>query len=68
MDGPGIRDQIAIESEPAGTRVLVRLGLMLLILAAVAWWALRRGAKLVLSRPRSGWSASRSANADRAST
>ena len=41
MDGPGIRDQIAIESEPAGTRVLVRLGLILLILAAVAWWALR---------------------------
>ena len=41
MDGPGIREQIAIESEPAGRRVLVWLGLILLILAAVAWWAFK---------------------------
>jgi serine/threonine protein kinase len=41
MDGPSVRDEIERGPEPASTGAMVRVGLILLILAAAAWWVLR---------------------------
>jgi serine/threonine protein kinase len=41
MDGRSVRDEIESGPEPAGTGAMMRVGLILLILAAAAWWVLR---------------------------
>lgn len=41
IDGRSVRDEIESGPEPAGTGALVRVGVILLLLAAAVWWLVR---------------------------